>query len=141
MKRVHFIAIGGAIMHQLALALQRGGAHVTGSDDAIHDPAQTVLREAGLLPESYGWFPEKLTADIDAVVLGMHAKEDNPELLRAQELGLSIYSFPEFIYQASKEKTRVAIAGSHGKTTITSMVMHVLRKAGKEFDYLVGARL
>lgn len=141
MKRVHFIAIGGAIMHQLALALQRNGVHVTGSDDAIHDPAQTVLREAGLLPETFGWFPEKITADTDAVVLGMHAKEDNPELIRAQELGLPIYSFPEFIYQASKEKTRVAIAGSHGKTTITSMVMHVLRKAGKEFDYLVGARL
>ncbi len=141
MKRVHFIAIGGAIMHQLALALQRSGAVVSGSDDAIHDPAKTVLQEAGLLPENFGWFPEKITPDIDAVVLGMHAKGDNPELLRAQEMGLPIYSFPEFIYQAAKDKTRVAIAGSHGKTTITSMVMHVLRKAGKAFDYLVGARL
>ncbi len=141
MKRVHFIAIGGAIMHQLALALQRSGATVTGSDDAIHDPAKTVLAEAGLLPESFGWHPGKITADIDEVVLGMHAKGDNPELLRAQELGLKIYSFPEYIYQVSKEKTRVAIAGSHGKTTITSMVMHVLQKMGKAFDYLVGARL
>ncbi len=141
MKRVHFIAIGGAIMHQLALALQRSGAVVSGSDDAIHDPAKTVLQEAGLLPENFGWFPEKITPDIDAVVLGMHAKGDNPELLRAQEMGLPIYSFPVFIYQAAKDKTRVAIAGSHGKTTITSMVMHVLRKAGKAFDYLVGARL
>ena len=140
MKNIHFIAIGGAIMHQLALALQREGHQVTGSDDAIHDPARSVLQEAGLLPAE-GWFPEKITAGIDAVVLGMHAKGDNPELLRAQELGLSIYSFPEYIYEVAKDKTRVSIAGSHGKTTITSMVMHVLQKAGKDFDYLVGARL
>ncbi len=141
MKNIHFIAIGGAIMHQLALALQREGHNVTGSDDAIHDPARTVLQSAGLLPPAEGWFPEKISAPLDAVVLGMHAKGDNPELIRSKELGLKIYSFPEYIYEFAKEKTRVSIAGSHGKTTITSMVMHVLQKVGKDFDYLVGARL
>ena len=141
MKNIHFIAIGGAIMHQLALALQREGHRVTGSDDAIHDPARSVLQAAGLLPPAEGWFPEKLTPAIDAVVLGMHARGDNPELLRAREAGLKIYSFPEYIYEVSREKTRVSIAGSHGKTTITSMIMHVLQKVGKDFDYLVGARL
>ena len=138
---IHFIAIGGAIMHQLALALHRKGNKITGSDDEINDPAKTNLQKAGLLPEKNGWFPEKITKDIEAVVLGMHAKGDNPELLRAQELGVPIYSFPEYVYEVSKDKRRVIIAGSHGKTTITSMVMHILKQSGKEFDYLVGAKV
>jgi UDP-N-acetylmuramate: L-alanyl-gamma-D-glutamyl-meso-diaminopimelate ligase len=141
MKSVHFIAIGGAVMHQLALALHRDGVQVTGSDDAIHDPAKTALLQTGLLPAEVGWFPEKITAGLDAVVLGMHAKGDNPELLQAQKLGLPVYSFPEYVYQVAKDKLRVAIAGSHGKTTITSMIMHVLQKRDKPFDYLVGAKL
>ncbi|KAJ1682585.1 hypothetical protein LUZ63_022192 [Rhynchospora breviuscula] len=128
-------------MHQLALALHRDGFQVTGSDDAIHDPARTALLQTGMLPDKVGWFPEKITTDLDAVVLGMHAKGDNPELQRAQELGVPVYSFPEYVYQVAKGKLRVAIAGSHGKTTITSMIMHVLQKAGKPFDYLVGAKL
>ena len=138
---IHFIAIGGAIMHQLALALHRKGNKITGSDDEINDPAKTNLQNAGLLPENDGWFPERITKDIEAVVLGMHAKGDNPELLRAQELGVPIYSFPEYVYEVSKDKQRVIIAGSHGKTTITSMVMHILKESGKEFDYLVGAKV
>lgn len=138
---IHFIAIGGAIMHQLALALYRKGNKVTGSDDEINDPAKTNLQHADLLPPQQGWFPEKITKDIDAIVLGMHAKADNPELLRAQELNIPVYSFPQYVYEVSKDKQRVVIAGSHGKTTITSMVMHILKKAGKEFDYLVGAKV
>lgn len=138
---IHFIAIGGAIMHQLALALHRKGNSVTGSDDEINDPAKTNLKNAGLLPAQQGWFPEKITKKTDAIVLGMHAKPDNPELLRAQELNIPIYSFPQYIYEVSKDKQRVVIAGSHGKTTITSMVMHILKKMGKEFDYLVGAKV
>lgn len=141
MKKVHFIAIGGAVMHQLALALQRQGFAVSGSDDAIADPAKSNLAAAGLLPAALGWHPERLTPELDAVVLGMHAKGDNPELLRAQELGLPIYSFPEYVYEVSKTKKRVSIAGSHGKTTITSMILHVLRHEGLDFDYLVGAKL
>ena len=138
---IHFIAIGGAIMHQLAMALHRKGNKITGSDDEINDPAKTNLRQAGLLPAQPGWYPEKITKDIDAIVLGMHARADNPELLRAQEWGIPVYSFPQYVYEVSKEKQRVVIAGSHGKTTITSMVMHILRKAGREFDYLVGAKV
>jgi UDP-N-acetylmuramate: L-alanyl-gamma-D-glutamyl-meso-diaminopimelate ligase len=138
---VHFIAIGGSVMHQLALALKRKGYHVTGSDDEIFEPARANLANAGLLPEATGWFPEKITPAIDAVILGMHAKGDNPEILRAKELGLKIYSFPEYIYQESQQKTRVVVGGSHGKTTTTSMIMHVLKHTGKAFDYLVGARL
>ncbi|WP_315816359.1 Mur ligase family protein [Paraflavitalea speifideaquila] len=138
---VHFIAIGGSVMHQLALALKRKGYHVTGSDDEIFEPARANLANAGLLPEATGWFPEKISSSLDAVILGMHAKGDNPELLRARELGLKIYSFPEYIYQESQQKTRVVVGGSHGKTTTTSMIMHVLKKTGKAFDYLVGARL
>lgn len=139
--KVHFIAIGGSVMHQLALALNRKGYIVTGSDDEIFEPARSNLAHAGLLPEADGWFPEKITPGIDAIILGMHAKGDNPELQRARELGLKIYSFPEYIYQESQQKTRVVVGGSHGKTTTTSMIMHVLKNTGKAFDYLVGARL
>lgn len=128
-------------MHQLALALHRKGYQVTGSDDEIFEPARTNLLEEGLLPDQNGWYPDKLHAGLDAVILGMHAKADNPELQRAVALGLPIYSFPEYIYQESKNKTRVVVGGSHGKTTTTAMIMHVLRQTGKDFDYLVGARL
>jgi UDP-N-acetylmuramate: L-alanyl-gamma-D-glutamyl-meso-diaminopimelate ligase len=139
--KVHFIAIGGSVMHQLALALHRKGYRVTGSDDEIFEPARSNLEKAGILPTATGWFPEKIDASLDAVILGMHAKGDNPELIKARELGLKIYSFPEYIYQESLQKTRVVVGGSHGKTTTTSMIMHVLKGAGKAFDYLVGARL
>jgi UDP-N-acetylmuramate: L-alanyl-gamma-D-glutamyl-meso-diaminopimelate ligase len=138
---IHFIAIGGAIMHQLAIALHNKGYKVTGSDDEITDPSKTNLLEKDLLPAEFGWFPQKLNKDIDAVILGMHARADNPELIQAKELGLPVYSFPEYIYEASKEKKRVVVAGSHGKTTTTSMIMHVLRDQGIDFDYLVGARV
>lgn len=141
MQRIHFIAIGGAVMHQLAIALHRKDNHVTGSDDAIADPARTNLKEAGLLPEAEGWFPDRITPDIQAIVLGMHAKDDNPELLKAQELNIPVYSFPQYVYEVSRDKQRVVVAGSHGKTTITSMIMHVLKAAGKDFDYLVGAKV
>jgi len=139
--RTHFIAIGGAAMHNLALALHHKGYHVTGSDDAIFEPSKSRLAAQGLLPEVLGWFPEKITADIEAVILGMHAKADNPELLKAKALGLSIYSYPEFLYQQSQHKTRVVIGGSHGKTTITSMILHVLNYHQREVDYMVGAQL
>ena len=139
--RVHFIAIGGSAMHNLALALHDKGDAVTGSDDAIFEPSKSRLQAKGLLPENTGWFPEKITADIDAVILGMHAKADNPELLKAQELGLKIYSYPEFIYEHSKNKTRVVIGGSHGKTTITSMILHVMNYHNVAVDFLVGAQL
>ncbi len=141
MKRIHFIAIGGAVMHQLALALLRQGNEVSGSDDEINDPAKSNLAAAGILPAAYGWHPERITKDIDAIVLGMHAKADNPELIAAQALGIPIYSFPEYVYEVSKNKKRVVVAGSHGKTTITSMIMHILRKQGIDFDYLVGAKV
>ncbi|HRO42316.1 MAG TPA: Mur ligase family protein [Flavipsychrobacter sp.] len=141
MKHIHFIAMGGAIMHQLALALQRQGNIITGSDDEINDPAKTNLENAGILPKQFGWFPEKITQQLDAVVLGMHAKADNPELVRAQELNIPIYSFPQYVYEVSKNKQRVVIAGSHGKTTITSMVMHILKKHSINFDFLVGAKV
>ena len=139
--KVHFIAIGGSAMHNLAIALKNKGYEVTGSDDAIFEPSKTRLEQKGILPKEFGWFPEKITADIDAVILGMHAHADNPELARAKELGLKIYSYPEFLYEQSKEKTRVVIAGSHGKTTITSMILHVLNFHNKEIDYMVGAQL
>lgn len=138
---IHFTSIGGSVMHQLAIALKRKGYQITGSDDEIFEPARTNLMKEGLLPSVIGWFPERITSSLDAVILGMHAKADNPELARAKELGLSIYSFPEYIYKESLNKTRVVVGGSHGKTTTTAMIMHVLRNAGKEFDYLVGARL
>lgn len=138
---VHFIAIGGAAMHNLALALHHKGYQVTGSDDTIFEPSKSRLAKYGLLPETFGWFPEKITADLDAVILGMHAKEDNPELHKAQELGLTVYSYPEYLYEQSKNKTRVVIGGSHGKTTITSMILHVMHYWEKEVDYMVGAQL
>jgi len=128
-------------MHNLALALHDKGYQITGSDDVIFEPSKSRLQEQGLLPKSFGWYPEKLSKDLDAVILGMHAKKDNPELLRAQELGLQIYSYPEFLYEQSKNKTRVVIGGSHGKTTITSMILHVLNYHGKEVDFMVGAQL
>jgi len=139
--KVHFIAIGGSVMHNLALSLASSGYEVTGSDDEIHNPAYDKLADAGLLPEKLGWNPEKIHSEIEAVILGMHAREDNPELLKAKELGLRIYSFPEFVYENSKNKQRIVIAGSHGKTTITAMVMHALKTAGYEFDYLLGAKV
>lgn len=138
---VHFIAIGGAAMHNLALALHHKGYQVTGSDDTIFDPSKSRLEKYGLLPKAFGWFPEKITTDLDAVILGMHAKEDNPELHKAQELGLTVYSYPEYLYEQSKNKTRVVIGGSHGKTTITSMILHVMHYWEKEVDYMVGAQL
>ena len=137
--RVHFIAIGGAAMHNLALALHHKGYVVTGSDDEIKEPSLSRLRNAGLLPEKEGWFPEKLNNRPDAVILGMHARIDNPELLKAREMGLKVYSFPEYFYEQSKQKLRVVIGGSHGKTSITSMILHVLRENNKDFDYMVGS--
>lgn len=128
-------------MHNLAIALKDKGYQVTGSDDAIFEPSRSRLEKKGILPQELGWFPEKLTSDIDAVILGMHAHADNPELARAKELGLKIYSYPEFLYEQSKEKTRVVIGGSHGKTTITSMILHVLNFHHKDIDYMVGAQL
>lgn len=141
MKKVHFIAIGGSAMHNLAIALHEKGYQVSGSDDAIFEPSATRLKQRGLLPEELGWFPDKITADLDAVILGMHAHADNPEMMKAQELGLKIYSYPEYLYEQSKDKTRVVIAGSHGKTSITSMILHVLHFHQKEVDYMVGAQL
>jgi UDP-N-acetylmuramate: L-alanyl-gamma-D-glutamyl-meso-diaminopimelate ligase len=138
---IHFIAIGGAAMHNLALALHLKGDAITGSDDEIFDPSKSRLSAYGILPKAFGWFPEKITAKLDAIVLGMHAKADNPELLKAQELGLKIYSYPEFLYEQSKFKTRVVIGGSHGKTTITSMILHVMHYFNRDLDYMVGAQL
>ena len=139
--RIHFIAIGGSVMHQLAIALKRKGYQVTGSDDEIFEPALSNLKKEDILPSEGGWHPENITPSLDAVILGMHAKDDNPELIKARELALKIYSFPEYIYKESEHKKRIAIGGSHGKTTTTAMVMHVLRHAQIDFDYLVGARL
>lgn len=139
--QIHLIAIGGAVMHNLALALHQLGYQVTGSDDEIFEPSLSRLHKQGLLPAERGWFPEKIHDKLDAVILGMHARADNPELLKAKALGLAVYSFPEYVYEQSKHKTRVAICGSHGKTTITSMIMHVLQQRKMAFDYLVGAQL
>jgi len=139
--RVHFIAIGGSAMHNLAIALHKKGYQVTGSDDEIFEPSKSRIASYGLLPEKFGWDENRITADIDAVILGMHARIDNPELLKAQELGLTIYSYPAYIYEQSKNKTRVVIGGSHGKTSITAMVLHVLEKCNFDFDYMVGAQL
>ncbi|MDD3738145.1 MAG: Mur ligase family protein [Lentimicrobiaceae bacterium] len=140
-KKVHFIAIGGSAMHNLAIALKIKGYDVTGSDDEIFDPARTNLSKHGILPENVGWFPDKIDNSIDEIILGMHAKGDNPELHKAKELGIPIYSFPEYIYKQSLDKTRVVIGGSHGKTTITAMILHVLNKLNIDVDYLVGAKL
>jgi UDP-N-acetylmuramate: L-alanyl-gamma-D-glutamyl-meso-diaminopimelate ligase len=138
---IHFIAIGGAAMHNLALALHLKGDTITGSDDEIFDPSKSRLSAHGILPKAFGWFPEKITTQLDAIVLGMHAKAYNPELLKAQELGLKIFSYPEFLYEQSKFKTRVVIGGSHGKTTITSMILHVMHYFNRDLDYMVGAQL
>ncbi|TNF48950.1 MAG: peptidoglycan synthetase [Bacteroidetes bacterium] len=139
--KVHFIAIGGSAMHNLAIALSRKGMEVTGSDDEIFEPSRTRLEREGILPAAIGWYPEKITNDLGAVILGMHAREDNPELLRAKELGIPVYSYPEYLYEQSKDKTRVVIGGSHGKTTITSMLLHVVQELGLNVDYMVGAQL
>ncbi len=139
--KIHLIAIGGSAMHNLALALNAKGHTVSGSDDEINEPSKSRLMAKGLLPEQIGWFPEKINADLDAVILGMHARADNPELLKAQALNLKVFSYPEFLYHESKNKQRIVVAGSHGKTTITSMILHVLNSAGKDFDYMVGAQL
>jgi UDP-N-acetylmuramate: L-alanyl-gamma-D-glutamyl-meso-diaminopimelate ligase len=139
--KVHFIAIGGSAMHNLAIALQKGGHEVTGSDDQIFEPSRGRLEKRGLLPMAEGWFPERIHAGLDAIILGMHARSDNPELAKAQELGLTIYSYPEFLHEVSKNMTRVVIAGSHGKTTTTAMVLHVMNHVGKPVNYMVGAQL
>lgn len=139
--KVHFIAIGGSAMHNLAIALARKGAVVTGSDDEIFEPSRTRLEKQGILPESIGWYPEKITSELDAVILGMHAREDNPELLKAKELGIPVYSYPEYLYEQSKDKHRIVIGGSHGKTTITSMLLHVVNALELNVDYMVGAQL
>ena len=141
MKHLHFIAIGGSVMHQLAIALHQKGYTGSGSDDDIFDPAATQLSQYGLLPPAMGWFPEKITPQVDAVILGMHAKLDNPELLQAQALHIPIYSYPEYIFEQSRDKKRVVVSGSFGKTSITALLMHILRQADLPFDYLVGARL
>jgi len=138
---VHFIAIGGAAMHNLAIALHNKGYQITGSDDTIFDPSKSRLHAKGLLPSSFGWYPEKISSNLDAIVLGMHAKSDNPELIKAQSLDLKIYSYPEFLFEQSKNKTRVVIGGSHGKTTITYMILHVMHYHGQDVDYMVGAQL
>ena len=139
--KIHFIAIGGSAMHNLAIALKLKGFSITGSDDAINDPSRSRLKKYNLLPQKEGWFSDKITSDIDAVVLGMHAKDDNPELLKARKIGLKIYSYPEFIFNQSKDKIRIVIGGSHGKTSITSLVLHVLSTLNIEYDYMVGAQL
>src|SRR6476646_10523869 len=138
---IHFISIVGSVMHQFAIALKLKGYTITGSDDEIFEPARTNLEREGILPSAVGWFPEHISNSLDAVILGMHAKADNPELKRAKEANIPIYSFPEYIFKESTNKRRVVIGGSHGKTTTTAMIMHVLRQAGQKFDYLVGARL
>ena len=138
---IHLIAIGGSAMHNLALELHKKGYQVTGSDDEIFEPSKSRLEAAGLLPEKWGWYPERITSRLDAVILGMHAREDNPELQKAQELGIPIYSYPEYLYEQTKNKLRVIVGGSHGKTTTTSMIMHVLKTCGIEFDYMAGALL
>jgi UDP-N-acetylmuramate: L-alanyl-gamma-D-glutamyl-meso-diaminopimelate ligase len=139
--KVHLIAIGGSAMHNMAIALHDKGILVTGSDDEIFEPSKSRLQKRGLLPESEGWFPEKISTDLDAVIVGMHARKDNPELLRAQEMGLRIFSYPEYIYEQTKNKTRVVIGGSHGKTTTTAMILHVAKHCGVDCDFLVGAQL
>ncbi len=139
--RLHLISIGGSVMHNIALDLQKNGYRISGSDDEIYEPAKSRLAKEGLLPETIGWSADRITNDLDAVILGMHARADNPELIRAQELGIKIFSFPEFIYEHAKHKTRIVIAGSHGKTTTTSMIMHAMKGTGIDFDYLVGGQI
>lgn len=139
--KVHFIAIGGSAMHNLAIALHLKGYEVTGSDDEIFEPSKTRLNKYGLLPAEIGWNDNKISEELDAIILGMHARSDNPELLKAQELGIAIYSYPEYLYQQTKNKIRVVIGGSHGKTSITSMILHVLNYNSIKHDYMVGAQL
>ncbi len=139
--RIHLIAIGGSAMHNMALALHSKGYNITGSDDEINEPSKSRLEKVGLLPKEIGWFPDKIDKNIDAIILGMHAREDNPELIKAKELGLKIFSYPEYIYEQTKDKTRVVIGGSHGKTTITAMILHVLHTLNIDTDYMVGAQL
>jgi len=141
MMKVHFIAIGGAAMHNLALALHAKGYSVSGSDDEINEPSLSRLKSAGLLPERMGWFPEKISGELDAVILGMHARADNPELLKAKELGVQVFSYPEYLYEQSKNKRRFVVGGSHGKTSITAMILHVLNFHKIDFDYMVGSQL
>ena len=140
-EKVHFIAIGGSVMSNLAIALKKNGIAVSGSDDAIYDPTKSKLEAAGLLPSTFGWDLSKVTESIDAVILGMHAKDDNPELLKAKELGIKIYSYPDFIYEQAKNKQRIVICGSHGKTTITAMIVHVLNFHKRHFDFVIGAAI
>jgi UDP-N-acetylmuramate: L-alanyl-gamma-D-glutamyl-meso-diaminopimelate ligase len=139
--KIHFIAVGGAVMHNLAITLQKKGYTVTGSDDEIFEPSRSRLASYGLLPEKYGWYPEKITTDTDIVILGMHAKADNPELIKAKEAGIKIMSFPEFLYEQTKGKKRIVVAGSHGKTTTTAMIMHVFKTLGVKFDFMVGSSI
>ena len=138
---VHFIAIGGSAMHNLAIALNRKGMNITGSDDEIFEPSRSRLMREGILPEFIGWNKDRISSGLDAVILGMHARADNPELLRAKELGVPVYSYPEYLYEQSKYKKRIVIGGSHGKTTITSMLLHVINAIGMNVDYMVGAQL
>lgn len=128
-------------MHNLAIALHEKGISVSGSDDEIFEPSMGRLAKRGLLPENEGWYPEKIHSDLDAVILGMHARKDNPELLRAKELGLRIYSYPEYLFEQTREKTRIVIGGSHGKTSITAMILHVMKQTGTNCDFMVGAQL
>ncbi len=139
--RVHFIAIGGSAMHNLAIALNRKGYEVSGSDDEIFEPSRTRLDKEGILPGFIGWDASKIHSQLDAVILGMHARADNPELLKAKELNIKVYSYPEFLYEQSKNKKRIVIGGSHGKTTITSMILHVVNELNLDVDYMVGAQL
>lgn len=139
--KVHFIAIGGAVMHNLAIILHKKGYEVTGSDDEIFEPSRSRLASYGLLAQKDGWDPGRITTDLDAIILGMHARSDNPELARARELGIRIMSFPEYIYDQTKNKKRIVVAGSHGKTTTTAMIMHVLKHSGIKFDYMVGSSI
>jgi len=141
MRKIHFIAIGGAAMHNLAIDLKNKGFYVTGSDDEIFEPSRSRLEAHGLLPEKFGWFPEKITHSTDTVILGMHAKADNPELIKAKELGVSVVSYPEFLYNQTKDKLRIVVAGSHGKTTTTAMILHVLKTLNRKFDYMVGSQI
>jgi UDP-N-acetylmuramate: L-alanyl-gamma-D-glutamyl-meso-diaminopimelate ligase len=140
-QRIHFIAIGGSVMHNLAIALKQAGHEISGSDDDIYEPSRSALEKHGLLPNKMGWSPDQITKEMDTVMLGMHAKGDNPELLRAKELGLPIFSFPDYIFEHSKDKQRIVIAGSHGKTTITAIIIHVLKHFNRKFDYVIGARV
>ena len=139
--RIHFIAIGGAVMHNLAIALHNKGYHVTGSDDEIFEPSRSRLESYGLLPKETGWDAGKVTRNLDAIILGMHASADNPELLKAAELGLKVMSFPEYIYDQTRDKKRIVVAGSHGKTTTTAMIMHVLKFNNIKFDYMLGSAI